>query len=73
VRKVYVVRVRTVHVVDQLRFRGEPHHVAITPNGRWAVLADHAHGRLVIYNATTHRQVGRIRVGTGPHGVWASG
>jgi DNA-binding beta-propeller fold protein YncE len=72
-RKVFIVRVRTVHVVDRIRFPGEPHHVAITQNGRWAVVADHANGRLVIYNAATHRRVGRIRVGAGPHGVWASG
>jgi len=71
-RKLFVVRIRTVHVVDRIRFPGIPHHVAITPNGRWAVVADHGNGRLVLYNANTHRRVGSIQIGAGPHGVWAA-
>lgn len=71
-RKVFVVRVRTVSVVDRIRFPGLPHHVTISANGRLAVVADHANGRLVLYDTTTHSRVGTIRVGAGPHGVWAA-
>jgi DNA-binding beta-propeller fold protein YncE len=66
----FVVRVSSVRVVDRIPFPGEPHHVAITERGVVAV-ADHANGRLVLYRARTHRRIGAISVGAGPHGVWA--
>jgi serine/threonine-protein kinase len=66
----FVVRVASVHRVDRIGFPGEPHHVAITDRGV-VVVADHANGRLVLYRARTHRRIGAIRVGAGPHGVWA--
>ena len=67
----FVVRVSPVRRVDRIPFPGEPHHVAITSRGV-VVVADHAHGRLVLYRARTHRRIGVISVGAGPHGVWAT-
>jgi DNA-binding beta-propeller fold protein YncE len=69
-RALFVVRVSSVRRVDRIPFPGEPHHVAITDRGI-VVVADHANGRLVLYRARTHRRIGAIQVGTGPHGVWA--
>jgi DNA-binding beta-propeller fold protein YncE len=70
--RVFVLRVRTRSVVASKAFPGEPHHVAVTADGRFVVVADHANGRLIVYRAETRRRVGRIRVGAGPHGVWAA-
>jgi serine/threonine-protein kinase len=70
--RVFVLRVRTRRVVASKAFPGEPHHVAVTADGRFVVVADHANGRLIVYKAETGRRVGRIRVGAGPHGVWAA-
>jgi DNA-binding beta-propeller fold protein YncE len=67
----FVVRVESVHRVDKIPFPGEPHHVAVTDKGVVAV-ADHANGRLVLYRASTHRRIGAIAVGPGPHGVWSA-
>jgi DNA-binding beta-propeller fold protein YncE len=66
----FVLRVSPVRRIDRIPFPGEPHHVAITGRGV-VVVADHAHGRLVLYRARTHRRIGAISVGAGPHGVWA--
>jgi DNA-binding beta-propeller fold protein YncE len=66
----FVIRVSSVRRVDRIPFPGEPHHVAITARGV-VVVADHANGRLVLYRARTHRRIGVIPVGAGPHGVWA--
>jgi DNA-binding beta-propeller fold protein YncE len=66
----FVIRVSSVRRVDRISFPGEPHHVAITARGI-VVVADHANGRLVLYRARTHRRIGAISVGAGPHGVWA--
>lgn len=60
---VFVIRVRTVRVVDRIDFPGEPHHVTILPGGRRAVVADHRNGRLLVYNTETRRRVKRISVG----------
>jgi YVTN family beta-propeller protein len=70
---VFVVRVRTVRVVEQIEFPGEPHHVTILPDGERAAVADHGNGRLIVYDTQTRRRVGTIPVGNGPHGVWAVG
>lgn len=69
--RLFVIRVSTREVVASKPFPGEPHHVAVTSDGRFVVVADHAKGRLIVYNAATRRRVGTIRVGAGPHGVWA--
>jgi DNA-binding beta-propeller fold protein YncE len=66
----FVVRVAPVRRLDRIPFPGEPHHVAITAR-RIVVVADHANGRLVLYRSRTHRRIGVISVGAGPHGVWA--
>jgi YVTN family beta-propeller protein len=65
--------VRTVRVVERIPFPGEPHHVTILPGGRRAVVADHANGRLVVFDVETREFVKTIRVGSEPHGVWAVG
>ena len=67
----FVVRVGSVQRVDRIPFPGEPHHVTITAQGTVAV-ADHEHGRLLLYDAVTRRRLGGVRVGAGPHGVWAT-
>lgn len=69
--KAFVFSVRPVRKVDRRDIPGSPHHVTITANGRWAVVADHERGTLIVYDARTHRRVRVIRVGPGPHGVWA--
>jgi DNA-binding beta-propeller fold protein YncE len=68
---VFVIRVGTVHIVEQIAFPGEPHHVTITADGRRVVVADHEHARLVVYDARTRERVRTIAVGSEPHGVWA--
>lgn len=69
-KALFVIRVSSVRRIDRIPFPGDPHHVAVTPRGI-VVVADHANGRLVLYRARTHRRIGVIQVGTGPHGVWA--
>jgi DNA-binding beta-propeller fold protein YncE len=69
--RVFVIDARSLRVVDELHIDGAPHHVAITPDGRWAVVADHDGGTLLVYRARGRRLVARIAVGDGPHGVWA--
>jgi len=66
-----VFSVRPVELIVSKDIPGRPHHVAITADGLWAVVADHVRGTLVVFNAATHRRVRIIRVGDGPHGVWA--
>lgn len=70
---VFVLRVRSLRVVDRIVFPGEPHHVTILPGGRRAIIADHRNGRLVVYDTQTRRRARTVRVGAGPHGVWAVG
>lgn len=70
--QVFVIDARSLEVVAELDTGGAPHHVAITPDGRWAVVVDHDHGRVLVFRASTHRMVARISVGAGPHGVWAA-
>jgi len=36
-------------------------------------VADHEHGRLVVFSVRRRRRVATIPVGAGPHGVWALG
>jgi YVTN family beta-propeller protein len=69
--RVFVIDVGTLKVEAELDTGGAPHHVAITPDGRWAVVVDHDGDRILVYRARTRRLVARIPVGEGPHGVWA--
>ena len=66
-----MLTVQPVDRVDSGRIPGAPHHVAVTANGRWVVVADHVRGTLVVFDADTHRRVAIIDVGDCPHGVWA--
>jgi DNA-binding beta-propeller fold protein YncE len=70
--RVFVLDARSLRVVDELHIDGAPHHVAITPDGRWALVVDHDGGTLLVYRARSRRLVVRIPVGEGPHGVWAA-
>jgi len=47
--------------------------VTVLPGGRRVIVADHANGRLVIYDADTRDRVRTVPVGSAPHGVWAVG
>lgn len=69
--RVFVLTVRPVDRVDSRTTPGAPHHVAVTADGRWVVVADHVRGTLVVFDADTHRRVAIIPIGKGPHGVWA--
>ncbi|MEX0985606.1 MAG: hypothetical protein WD096_11255 [Actinomycetota bacterium] len=71
VGKVFVLSTRPIALLATRDIPGEPHHVSITANGRWAVIADHTNGTLVVFDARTHRRARIVRVGAGPHGVWA--
>jgi DNA-binding beta-propeller fold protein YncE len=73
VRRVFVVSTKTLEVVEALPIAGAPHHVAATPDGRWAAVADHDRGRLVLFDVRERRQVAAVAVGPGPHGVWTAG
>lgn len=68
---VFVVRVRTLRVIDRIAFPGEPHHVAALSDGLHVLVADHEHDRVIVYGARSHRRVDIIRVGDAPHGVWS--
>lgn len=70
--RVFVIDARTLRVEAELHTGGAPHHVAVTPDGRWAVVVDHEGGRILLYRARSRRLVARIPVGEGPHGVWAA-
>jgi DNA-binding beta-propeller fold protein YncE len=69
--KAFVLTVRPVDRIDSRAIPGAPHHVTVTANGRWVVVADHVRGTLVVFDADTHHRVRIIDVGDGPHGVWA--
>jgi DNA-binding beta-propeller fold protein YncE len=64
---------RRLRLVEDASMPGAPHHVAVTPDGRWVVVADNTNGQLVCYRAADGRRAGIIAVGAGPHGVWAAG
>ena len=70
--RVFVVGTKSYSVRKRFRVRGAPHHIAITPDGNRAVVADHDRGLLVVYNIDERRWAGTIRVGPGPHGIWAT-
>jgi DNA-binding beta-propeller fold protein YncE len=70
---VFVVDDRSLDVVAELQIGGAPHHVAITEDGRWAAVADHDNGSVVIFDVGRRRRVGQVTVGPGPHGVGAAG
>jgi DNA-binding beta-propeller fold protein YncE len=59
--------------VEDASMPGAPHHVAVTADGRWVVVADNTNGQLVRYRTADGRRAGIISVGMGPHGVWAAG
>ncbi len=71
VHAVFVLNTDTYEVRKRFSINGAPHHIAITPDGRRAIVADHDRGLLVIYNVRKMQKAGTIRVGAGPHGVWA--
>lgn len=70
--RVYVLDVRTLDVLASPRIHGAPHHLAITGDGRFAAVADHDNGTLVVFDVARRRPVGEVKVGPGPHGVWAA-
>jgi serine/threonine-protein kinase len=72
VHRVFVLSTRTFRVVKRLRIKGAPHHIAITADGKRAVVADHDRGLLVVYNIAKRTRAFKMRVGRGPHGVWAA-
>jgi DNA-binding beta-propeller fold protein YncE len=45
--------------------------VTITPDGTLAAVADHDNGTLAVYDVRRRALVRTVRVGAGPHGVWA--
>jgi DNA-binding beta-propeller fold protein YncE len=64
---------RRLRLVEDASMPGAPHHVAVTADGRWVVVADNTNGQLVRYRAADGRRAGVIAVGMGPHGLWAAG
>jgi streptogramin lyase len=72
-RQLLGVDARRLRVVEEASTEGAPHHVAVTTDGRWVIVADNSNGRLIRYREADGRRAGAIAVGTGPHGVWAVG
>jgi DNA-binding beta-propeller fold protein YncE len=70
-RTVLSIDARTLQVSSKASTGGSPHHVAVTADGRWVVVADNTNGRLVRYRAADGGRAGSIAVGAEPHGVWA--
>lgn len=71
VHKIFVVATESYKVRKSFSIDGAPHHIAITPDGRRAVVADHDRGLVVVYNVRKLRKAFTVRVGAGPHGLWA--
>lgn len=69
--RVFVVRTETYRVIKRFEVAGAPHHIAITSDGDRAVVADHERGLLIVYNVDKLYRATTIRVGAGPHGIWA--
>ena len=69
--RIFVIRTRNYTVRKRFAIAGSPHHIAITADGDRAVVADHDRGLLVVYNVNKMYRAYSIRVGAGPHGVWA--
>jgi YVTN family beta-propeller protein len=61
----------TLDVLETIALPGAPHHVAITPDGAYAAIADHTNGEVLVYDTRSRKQVKAINVGSSPHGVWA--
>jgi YVTN family beta-propeller protein len=70
--RVFVLNTGTYRVRKRFPIKGAPHHVTITSDGKRAVVADHDRGVLVVYNTVELNRMFKIRVGAGPHGVWAA-
>jgi DNA-binding beta-propeller fold protein YncE len=70
-RELLAIDARRLRVEEEASTGGAPHHVAVTADGRWIVVADNTNGRLIRYRAADGRRAGSIRIGAGPHGVWA--
>lgn len=51
---------------------GVPTGIALSPDGRWAYVADNLAGVLVVYDTVNLRTDGLVTVGSGPWGVAAS-
>ncbi|MDQ3646080.1 MAG: hypothetical protein M3345_03995 [Actinomycetota bacterium] len=69
--RVYVIGTERYRVRKRFAVAGAPHHIAITSDGRRAVVADHDRGVLIVYNTKRLWRAFTIRVGAGPHGIWA--
>ena len=48
-----------------------PHHVAISPDGRRAYVANSESNDITIIDAMDKKVIGRVLVGRGPHGIAA--
>lgn len=70
--RIFVIRTKTYSIRKRFDVRGAPHHIAITSDGDRAVAADHERGLLIVYNVNELRWASTIRVGAGPHGIWAT-
>jgi YVTN family beta-propeller protein len=58
------------HQIESVRISGsQPHHVAITPDGREVWITNHGSGDISIIHAAARRELTRIRVGKDPHHV----
>jgi DNA-binding beta-propeller fold protein YncE len=70
-RRLLAIDIRRLRAEVEVSTGGAPHHVAVTADGRWIVVADNTNGRLILYRAADGGRAGSIAVGPGPHGVWA--
>lgn len=70
-KRIYVVATKSYTIRKRFDVPGAPHHITITADGDRAVAADHDRGLLIVYNVTKLRRAFTIRVGAGPHGIWA--
>lgn len=68
----FVVDPEGLRLLARLRFPAAPHHVAITPDGRFAAIANHSGRSGVVYRVRTRRVLAPIDRGLGLHGVWAA-
>lgn len=70
--RIFVVNAKTYSVRKRFKVPGAPHHIAITSDGDRAVAADHDRGVLIVFNVNKLYRAYTIRVGAGPHGIWAT-
>jgi DNA-binding beta-propeller fold protein YncE len=67
--RLLIISAKSLVVRASRRVDGSPHHVAVTRDGRRAVVALNDEGKLGVFAVGTRRRLRALRVGRGPHGV----